>query len=229
MWNKMIEEKAGFERQNSKKGFQRRSMPAAWREFLWFQFECQSVFKGGRPYLENSKLAEAQTGLKVTSRNPGHAAGAHWLGNFEGLWHCEEHVKTMFFLQWQARVDWQNEHNTLFLRWQARVEWLDDEQNTFFALTGQEESHCAGCRVPGLPCHREASFFLQSVLKRLQNSSNPLRHPAGRQAAGRALVDAAAAYLQPAHACSRAPGSFAGTTPVKQHQQHIPTDRQAAQ
>ena len=37
MWNKMIEEKAGVERQNSKKGFQRRSMPAAWREFLWFQ------------------------------------------------------------------------------------------------------------------------------------------------------------------------------------------------
>ena len=142
MWNKMIEEKAGFERQNSKKGFQRRSMPAAWREFLWFQFECQSVFKGGRPYLENSKLAEAQTGLKVTSRNPGHAAGAHWLGNFEGLWHCEEHVKTMFFLQWQARVEWQNdEQNTLFLRWQARVEWQNDQQKHSFCA-GKLERSC---------------------------------------------------------------------------------------
>ena len=171
--------------------------------------------------------------------------GLTGIGNFEGLWHCEEHVKTMFFLQWQARVEWQNdEQNTLFLRWQARVEWQNDQQkhsfcagklerscrmiskthsfcagklewigrmisktqtfcagklewigrmiskNTLFgklewsgwmmsktlflhwlAWPGQEESHCAGCRVPGLPCHCEASFFLQSVLKRLQNSS----------------------------------------------------------
>ena len=36
MWNKMMEEKAGVERQNSKKGFERISMPPAWREFPWF-------------------------------------------------------------------------------------------------------------------------------------------------------------------------------------------------
>ena len=37
MWNKMMEEKAGIERQNSKKGFERMSMPAAWREFSLFR------------------------------------------------------------------------------------------------------------------------------------------------------------------------------------------------
>ena len=37
MWNKMMKEKAGAERQNFKKGFDRMSMPAAWREYSWFR------------------------------------------------------------------------------------------------------------------------------------------------------------------------------------------------
>ena len=44
MWNNMMEEKAGvesrnlrLERQNSKIGFERMNMPAAWKEFSWFQ------------------------------------------------------------------------------------------------------------------------------------------------------------------------------------------------
>ena len=36
------------------------------------------VFKGGLPDSENSKLVKALTVPKVTSRNPRHAAGAHW-------------------------------------------------------------------------------------------------------------------------------------------------------
>ena len=36
IWNKMMEEDTGVERQNSKKGVERMSMPAAWREFSWF-------------------------------------------------------------------------------------------------------------------------------------------------------------------------------------------------
>ena len=36
MWDKMMEEKQGVERQNCKKGIERMSMPAVWREFLWF-------------------------------------------------------------------------------------------------------------------------------------------------------------------------------------------------
>ena len=57
------------------------SMPAEWREFCGFGSFCPSVFKGGRPDLENSKLVKALTVQilrKVTSRNPLHAAGAHW-------------------------------------------------------------------------------------------------------------------------------------------------------
>ena len=46
--------------------------------FLGFGFHCQSVFKGGRPDLENSKLVKAPTVPRVTSRNPGHYAGADW-------------------------------------------------------------------------------------------------------------------------------------------------------
>ena len=54
------------------------SMPASWREFLGFGFSARLVFKGGRPHSENSKLVKAPTVPKVTSRNPGRAAGAHW-------------------------------------------------------------------------------------------------------------------------------------------------------
>ena len=41
MWNKMMEEKAGVERQNSKKEFETMSMTAAWREFkfYWLRIE----------------------------------------------------------------------------------------------------------------------------------------------------------------------------------------------
>ena len=53
-------------------------MPASQREFLGFGFSARLVFKGGRPDSENSKLVKAQTGPNVTSRNPGHTAGAHW-------------------------------------------------------------------------------------------------------------------------------------------------------
>ena len=56
MWNKMMEERAGVERQNSKKGFEKMGVPAAWREFSWFRILRPFVFKGGRPDLENSKL-----------------------------------------------------------------------------------------------------------------------------------------------------------------------------
>ena len=44
-----------------------------------FGIHCQSVFKGGRPDSENSELVKAPTVPKVTSRNPGHAAGAQSL------------------------------------------------------------------------------------------------------------------------------------------------------
>ena len=53
------------------------SMPATlWREFLGFGFLL--VFKGGQSDSEKSKLVKALTVPKVTSRNPGHAAVAHW-------------------------------------------------------------------------------------------------------------------------------------------------------
>ena len=54
------------------------SMPASWREFLGFGFSARLVFKGGWPDSENSKLVKAPTFPKVTSRNPGHTAGAPW-------------------------------------------------------------------------------------------------------------------------------------------------------
>ena len=41
LWNKNRlqddEEKAGVAKQNSKKGFEKMSMPAAWRAFSWFR------------------------------------------------------------------------------------------------------------------------------------------------------------------------------------------------
>ena len=36
MWSNIMEEKARIEMQNSKKGFERMSMHALWREFWWF-------------------------------------------------------------------------------------------------------------------------------------------------------------------------------------------------
>ena len=53
-------------------------MPALWGEFLGFGFHCPPVFKGGRPDSKKSMLVKAPTVPKVTSKNPGHAAGAHW-------------------------------------------------------------------------------------------------------------------------------------------------------
>ena len=47
-------------------------------KFVGFRFHCPSLLNGGRPDSENSKLVKAQTVPKMTSRNPGHAAGAHW-------------------------------------------------------------------------------------------------------------------------------------------------------
>ena len=41
-------------------------------------FSARLVFKGGRPDSENSKLVKAPTVPKAKSRNPRHAAGAHW-------------------------------------------------------------------------------------------------------------------------------------------------------
>ena len=55
------------------------SMPAAKREFCGFRIVV-SVFRDGQPDWENSKLVKALTVQKVTSRNPGHSAGAHWHG-----------------------------------------------------------------------------------------------------------------------------------------------------
>ena len=40
MLNKMMVEKAGVKKQNSKKGFEKMSMPAAWRGFHTFRFHC---------------------------------------------------------------------------------------------------------------------------------------------------------------------------------------------
>ena len=75
--NYMVEEKAGVEKQNSKKG---------WR-FEKNEHACSvdseefcglSVFKGGLHNSENSKLVKAPTVPKLTSRNPRHSSGAHW-------------------------------------------------------------------------------------------------------------------------------------------------------
>ena len=77
----MVKEKAGINNQIPRKNSKRLSMPPSWREILslvGFRFHCPSIFKGGRPDLENSKLVKALTVLKVASRNPGHSAGAHW-------------------------------------------------------------------------------------------------------------------------------------------------------
>ena len=48
------EEKAEVERQSSKKGFERMSMPEAWREFSWFRIVLPLSIK--RCLKENSKL-----------------------------------------------------------------------------------------------------------------------------------------------------------------------------
>ena len=63
-----------------------RSMPASWRECLGFGLSARQVFKGGRLDSENSKLVKVSTVPKVTSRNPGHAAGAYWHRSC-GVWH----------------------------------------------------------------------------------------------------------------------------------------------
>ena len=56
-WNKMMEEKAGAERQNSKRGFERMSMPALWPCSVEGVFVVPDLsFKGGRPVSENSRL-----------------------------------------------------------------------------------------------------------------------------------------------------------------------------
>ena len=47
-------------------------------------FHCPSVFEAGLSYSDKSKLVYAFTVPKVTSRNPGHAAAAHWQWV---LWH----------------------------------------------------------------------------------------------------------------------------------------------
>ena len=59
MWNKMMEETSGVERQNSKKGFEKNwhfcSVEGVFVVLDLTATVCQSVFQGGQPYLENSK------------------------------------------------------------------------------------------------------------------------------------------------------------------------------
>ena len=57
MWNKMMEEKAGGLRGRiPRKDSRERACLQYGGSFRVFGFECSSVFKGGRPNSENSKL-----------------------------------------------------------------------------------------------------------------------------------------------------------------------------
>ena len=58
--NNMVEEKAGIEKQNSKKGFEKNEHACSW-SFVGFRFHCQSIFKGGQLDKETSKLVKAQS------------------------------------------------------------------------------------------------------------------------------------------------------------------------
>ena len=76
--NNMVEEKAGVEKQNSKKGFEKNEHACIVEGVLGFLIFCPSGIVRGQARLGNSKLVKAQTVPKVTSRNPRHTAGAHW-------------------------------------------------------------------------------------------------------------------------------------------------------
>ena len=69
--------------------------------FLGFRFHCQSVFKGGWPDLENSKLVKGQKFPKVTRGNPWHAAGAHW-----HRYLCWHNTRTLILpWQWVSEIE----------------------------------------------------------------------------------------------------------------------------
>ena len=96
LWNNMMEENAGS-------SFQER----IWKEWAclhsggssWVSdFSARQVFKGGGPDSENSKLVKAPTVPKLTSRNPGHATGAHW-HRYIKLW--EKRISSINFLMEQ--------------------------------------------------------------------------------------------------------------------------------
>ena len=73
MCNNMVEEKAGVEKQHSKKGLEKNEHACIVDRVSWVSdFEC--------PSSEKSKLVKVLTVPKVpvTSRNPRHTAGAHW-------------------------------------------------------------------------------------------------------------------------------------------------------
>ena len=74
LYNNMLEEKAGSRSRIQRKDSKRMSMPECGGN-CWVS--ARPVFKGGWPDSENSKLVKAPTVPKVTSRNSGHAAGAH--------------------------------------------------------------------------------------------------------------------------------------------------------
>ena len=56
------------------------SMPATWREFCGFRIG-PSVFKGGQPDSENSKLVKAPTGPKVKAEIADTPLGLMGIGN----------------------------------------------------------------------------------------------------------------------------------------------------
>ena len=74
----VLQEKAGVEKQNSKKGSDKNEHACNVDGVSWVSDLRLPV--RGLPNSENSKLVKAPTVPKVTSRNPGHSAGAHWHG-----------------------------------------------------------------------------------------------------------------------------------------------------
>ena len=109
-WKKKQGSRSRFPRKDSK----RMSMPAWWRESLGFRFHCQSLFKGGWPYPDNSKLVKALTVQKVTSRNPKHSAGAYWHGY---PWKLHSQCGFFKILQWFVLI-------RLLLEWCAALRFL---------------------------------------------------------------------------------------------------------
>ena len=73
----MMEEKEGSRGRIPRKDLKRMSVPALWRGFRAFGFHCPSVFKGGRPDSDKSKLVLAPADPNVKCRNPRHVAGAY--------------------------------------------------------------------------------------------------------------------------------------------------------
>ena len=76
----MVEEKAGVEKQNSKKGYQKNELDWSVEGVLWDLdwSACQYLKVAGPTWkIQSSSKPLSSTRQNVTSRNPGHAE-AHW-------------------------------------------------------------------------------------------------------------------------------------------------------